>query len=172
MARVCLNFALHRHTDGCKAPPIRLVRSAHLPRSTTHRHRARRRHHVPDPAQPVPRGVVATVGHLARGWERSALHADHHLRDLPLPGWPLARHAGCQLLRRSSRRRHCRRRAASGRIAQLLAQPARMGGMGGMGGRTGTGLSRASGCPRRGRGECTQGAHADQPLQRPSPMAC
>ncbi len=84
--------ALHRHAHRCQASPLRLAGCPDLPRPPTDRHRARRLHHLRHPAQPVPRGLVATHGHLAWQGQRSALHAHDHLRDLPLPGWTLARH--------------------------------------------------------------------------------
>ena len=52
------NVAKHR--------PVRLHRRSHLPRSPADRHRARRRYDVRDPAQSVPRAVVAPALHVAR----------------------------------------------------------------------------------------------------------
>ena len=97
-----------------------------------------------------------------------ALHADHHLRDLPVPGRSLSRRSSRRLCGRPARPSHCRGRAAACRAARPLAQPARMGGVGG---RAGSGLSQTPGRPRRGGGQGAQETHPHQPLQRPPPMA-
>ena len=49
-----------------EAPAVRLARRAHLPRPSTDRHRARRRHDLRHPAQPLSRGMVAAARHVAR----------------------------------------------------------------------------------------------------------
>ena len=71
-----------------------------------------------------PRGLVAPARQQPR--RPPALHADHHLRDLPLPGGPVARHSRRRLHWRPARRRHRRRRSPPRRVARPLAQPARM----------------------------------------------
>ena len=72
------------------------------------------------PAQPVSRGVVAAARN--QPGRPAALHADHHFRDLPLPGRPHPRHSRRGLCGRSPRRRHRRGRAAVGRASRPLAQ--------------------------------------------------
>ena len=115
---------------------------------STHRHRPRRRHDLRHPAFALPRAVVAAHVHVARRRQRSALHADHLLRDLPLPRGPDAQHPGRAIRRRSARQGHRRRRGASQRAARGLAEPAgpraaRAGG--------GAGLSRPHPARRRRR---------------------
>ena len=58
--------ALHHDTDSCEAPTVRLVRHAHLSGPSADRHRPRRRHDLRDPAQPVPRALVAPAVYVAR----------------------------------------------------------------------------------------------------------
>ena len=156
----------HRNPDCRQASAVCLARCSRLPRPPVDRHRPRRRYDVRHPAQPIPRGVVAADGHKSGG--PSALHPEQHLRDLPLPGRPLAGYSRRRLCRRPASRRHWRCRASVGRTPRPLAQPVRMGRVGG---RAGAGLSEAPGCPRRGGGEGTQGSHADQPLQCPPAVA-
>ena len=79
--------ALHRDGAGRQAPAVRLVRHAHLSRLTTDRDRAQRRHDLRYSAQSVSRALVASSLHVAREGQRPALHAEHDLRDVPVPGW-------------------------------------------------------------------------------------
>ena len=120
------------------------------------------------PAQQVSRALVAPALYVAREGQRPALHADHDLRDVPVPGRPDAERAGLELCGRTASHRHCRGRQAAHRAARPVAQPA---GMGRVGGRAGTRISTASGSPRRGRRQGAQEAHADEPLQRPPAVA-
>ncbi len=53
---------------------------------------------------------------MARRGQRSALHPDHHLRDLPLPGGPDAEHPGGGLRRRPRAQRIA---AAAKRLDEL-----------------------------------------------------
>ena len=100
--------ALHRDADGRQAPVVRVARFSDLSRLPTDRHRPGRRHHLRHPAQPVPRGMVAAARHQPGG--PAALHPDHDLRDLSLPGRAVARHPRRRLRGRPARRRHRRRR--------------------------------------------------------------
>ena len=104
---------------------------------------------------------------LGRGND-PALHADHHFRDLPLPGRSHPRHSRRGVRGRPARRRHRRGRAATGRAPRPLAQSA---GMGEVGGRAGSRLSKAARRPRRSGGEGTKITYADQSLQCPPTMA-
>ena len=69
--------AAHRDAVCRQASTLRLARCPHLSRPRPDRHRARRRHHVWDPTQPVPRGLVAPQRDQPGG--PSALHPHHHL---------------------------------------------------------------------------------------------
>ena len=53
----------------------------------------RRRHDLRHSAQPVSRSVVTPTRYVDRQGQRSAVHADHHLRDLPVSGWAVAQHS-------------------------------------------------------------------------------
>ena len=149
-----------------KAPAVRLARRPRLPRPSTDRHCPRRRHGLRHPAQPVSRSMVAPARHQPGG--SAALHAHHHLRDLHVPGRPLARYPRRRLRERSASRRHRRSRASVGRTARPLAEPARMGGMDG---RAGLRLSKTSRRAQQRGGERAQSTHAHQPLQCPPAMA-
>ena len=98
-----------------------------------------------------------------------ALHPDHHLRNLPVPRGPDARHSRRRLRRRSARHRHRRGGPAPSRTPQPLAESP---GMGGPGRGAGAQLPGAPGTARRRGGEGTQSPYADPALQRPSAMAC
>ena len=110
--------AFHRDADGFQAPAVHLARCGGLPRPPTHRHRPRRRY--------VTFGILHSrfheawslrLGTMARQGQRSALHADHHLRDLPLPGRPLVGHS-----RRRGLRAHDPRAAAIADAARRLVE--------------------------------------------------
>ena len=113
---------------------VRLVRRAHLSGLSADRHRARRRRDVRYPAQPVPRALVAPALHVTRQGERPALHAEHDVRDVPVPGWPDAERAGRQLRGRPAGDRRRRGRPAPRRAARPVAQSVRMGRPGGRAG--------------------------------------
>ena len=116
--------ALHRDTDRRQAPAVRLVRRAHLSGSSADRNRPRRRHDLRDPAQPVSRALVAPSLHVAREGQRPALHAEHDLRDVPVPGRPSAGRA-CDQLREGLPRGRDRGGVAPPRQAtRPVAQPA------------------------------------------------
>ena len=159
-------LALHRDADGGEAPALRLARRRHLPRPPTDRHRTRRRHHLRHRAQPLPRGVVAAARH--QPGRPTALHPDHHLRDLPLPRRAVAPRPRRRVCGRPARRRHRGGDAAAGGVARALAEPARVGGVGGG---AGPRLPEAPGRPRRNGGEGAQGPHSHPPLQHPPAMA-
>ena len=91
-----------------------------------------------NPAQPVSRAVVAPALNVGSGRATSALHAKHHLRDVPVPGRPDAERAGLELRGRAEGDRRRRGRPAARRAAGPVAQPA---GMGRVGGRAGPRLS-------------------------------
>ena len=78
---------VHRAPPGRKASDIRLAQTPRRFPTPAHRLRPRRRLLLRRAALPRARGLVAADGHLARRRQRPALHADHLLRDLPLP-WP------------------------------------------------------------------------------------
>ena len=94
------------------------------PRLATDRGGARRLHDLRHPAQPVSRALVAPSLHLAREGQRPALHAEHHLRDVPVParfdaGRP------CKRLRRLPAGQGCSPGSpTASRAARPLAQPA------------------------------------------------
>ncbi len=81
-----------------------------------------------DSAQPIPRDLVAPA--RDESGRSAALHANHNLRDVPIPARPVAGH--------SSQRMRCRpafqgcspRSSTPGRVARAVAQPARMGRVG------------------------------------------
>ena len=159
-------LALHRDADGGEAPAVRLARRRHLPRPPTDRHCARRRHDLRHRAQPLPRGVVAAARH--QPGRPTAVHPDHHLRDLPLPRRAVAPRPRRRVCGRPARRRHRGGCAAAGGAARALAEPARVGGVGGG---AGPRLSEAPGRARRSGGEGAQGPHPHPPLQHPPAMA-
>ena len=94
--------ALHRNAERRQAPTVCLVRRPRLPRSSAHRDRQRRRYDLRHPAQPISRDLVTAPLHVAREGERPALHAQHHVRDVPVPARPDAGHPRQRVLRRSS----------------------------------------------------------------------
>ena len=108
------------------------------PRPSVDRHRPRRRRHLRHSAQSLPRGLVAPARDMARKGQRSAVHANHHLRDLPLSGRALTRCPCRPVCRGPARRRHRQSCTTAGGTPEPLAQPARMGRVGG---RAGAGLS-------------------------------
>ena len=112
--------------------------------------------------------LVAPALHVARQGQRPPLHADNHLRDVPVPARPGAGRARDRVRLRPACDRHCGRRPATRESARPLAQPARMGRVGR---RAGFRLSEAARSSRRGGGEGAQETHADEPLQRPPTMA-
>ncbi len=126
-----------------------------------HRHRPRRRHQLRRPSLALSRSLVAAALHLARRRQRSPLHPDHHLRNLPLPRRPHAQHSRQRLCWRPSREAHRAGREEARRAAPRMAQPAGPRG------------DRSRGRPRlprphppqkrRGRRE-TKSPHADQSL--------
>ena len=136
-----------RRSTGCRAtwprracrqaPVVRLAATrAVCPDFRTDCHRARRRHDLRHPAQPVPRGVVAPARHVALEGHRPALHPEHHLRDVSVPRRTDTRTLpAADYAERPARRRHRGRRPPAGRVARPLAQPARMGRVGGRAGR-------------------------------------
>ena len=103
-----------------------------------------------------------------RQGQRPALHAEHDVRDVPVPDRPDTGRAGHRLRGHPRRRRHRGSRPPARRAARPLAQPARMGRVGG---RAGARLSGSSGSSRRGRRQGAQETHADQPVQRPPAVA-
>ena len=108
---------LHRNADRCQAPAVRLVRRTDLPGPPADRHRTRRRRDVRHPAQPVPRTLVAPALHVAREGERPTLHAEHDVRDVPVPGRADTERPGRQLRGRPAGDRRRRGRPAARRAA-------------------------------------------------------
>ena len=104
-------IALHRDGSCRQVPPICLARCSRLSRLSNDRHRPRRRHDLRHPAQPVPRGLVAPARH--QPGKSTALHPEHHLRDVSVPLRTDAEHPRRRLCRRPARRRH--RGRSSGR---------------------------------------------------------
>ena len=74
----------------------------------------------------------------------AALHAEHNLRDVPVPARPDTGRPRRRLRGRPSRHRHRGNRPPARRAARPVAQPGRVGRVGG---RTGPRLSEASGSP-------------------------
>ena len=122
--------AVHRYAVCLQASTLRMARCAYLSRSRADCHRPRGRHHFRDPAQPLPRDLVAPHGHLARQGQRSALHPHHDLRDFPFSGGTLTRRARQRPPHGSARAGHRFGNPAARRATRPLAQPARVGGMG------------------------------------------
>ena len=60
---------------------------------------ARRRHDLWHPAQPVSRSVVASTWGFAGEGQRSTLHADYYLRDVPISRGAVAQHFSNRLYR-------------------------------------------------------------------------
>ena len=168
MWRALNGLSRYMATPRRQAPAVRLVRRTDLPGPPADRRRARRRRDLRHPAQPVPRALVAPALHVAREGQRPTLHAEHDLRDVPVPGRPDAERAGRQLRGRPTGDRRRRGRPAARRAARPVAQPARMGRLGG---RAGSRIPAASRAPRRGRRQGAPEAHADEPLQRPPAVA-
>ena len=85
----------------------------------------RRRRNLRHPAQPDPRALVAPARNQPGG--SSALHAEHDVRDVPVPGGPDAQRAGRQLRERPAGDRCCRGRPTARRAPRPVAQPGRVG---------------------------------------------
>ena len=81
------------------------IRSNICPDHQIYRHCPQRRHHLRHTPFALPRSVVAAARHMARRRQRSALHPNHDLRNLPLPGRPDAEHPRRRLRRRPARAR-------------------------------------------------------------------
>ena len=105
---------LHRYSARSQASTVRLAGRSNRARQRDNCHFPRRQCDLRHPAQPVSRGVVAATRHMARQGQRSALHPDHHFRDVPIPGGPHPRHCCGRVRGRAARRRHWQRSAETG----------------------------------------------------------
>ncbi len=160
--------ALHRDASCRQVPPVRLAEYSRLPRLGNDRNRSRRRRDLRHPAQSVSRGLVAPARDVARQGQRSALHPDYHVQDVPVPARFDTEHS-------SERVRSDPRSMAVALEARWLVElrdrwlnpPEWVDWVN----------EPVPGYPKRpvprdeGRGKGAQEVHADEPLQRPAAMA-